>query len=120
MECPIRRRTVGPEACGEARPRPLGTERVFAYDRRVIRVRGVPVSDADARELARRLTGDEAAGSLVTRLGRALDDGGGLIATDRLEARAVLFAVQKMLAEREHSERLLELRHSLVAMLKDY
>jgi hypothetical protein len=95
----------------------LLNERVFAYDRRVIRVRGVPVSDDEVRELAHRLSGDEAAESFVDRLGRALDDGGGLIATDRLEARAVLFAVQAMLAEREYSERLLELRGSLVAML---
>jgi hypothetical protein len=88
---------------------------VFVYAGRVIRIRGVSISDDDARELAHRLAHDEAAVSLVDRLTRALQDGGGLIAANRLEARAALFAVQAMLARREHSERLLELRASLVA-----
>jgi hypothetical protein len=92
---------------------------VFAYAGRVIRVRGVPISDDEARELAHRLAHDEVAASLADRLARALDGGGGLIATDRLEARAALFAVQAMLAKREHSERLLELRGSLVAKLEN-
>ncbi len=83
----------------------------------VIRVRGVPISDDEARELVERLVHDEAATSLVDRLRRAVDDGGGLVAADRIEARAGVFAVQAMLARREHSERLLELRRSLVAML---
>jgi hypothetical protein len=92
---------------------------VFVYAGGVIRVRGVPISDDDARELVERLRGDEAASSLVGRLERALaDEVGGLIATDRLEARACLFAVQRMLAAREHSERLLELRASLVATVE--
>ena len=90
---------------------------MFAYAGGVIRVRGVPISDDEARELAERLVHDEAAVSLVDRLTRAVAGGGGLVATDRLEARAPLFAVQSMLAKREYSERLLELRHSLVAML---
>jgi hypothetical protein len=84
----------------------------------VIRVRGVPISDDEARELAHRLADDEAAASLVDRLTRALDNGSGLIATDRLEARAALFAVQAMLSKRVYSERLLELRQSLVAMVE--
>jgi hypothetical protein len=84
----------------------------------VIRVRGVPISDDEARELARLLHRDEGASSLVARLSRALEDEvGGLVATDRLEARAVLVAVRTML-EREHSERLLELRRSLVTTLE--
>ena len=92
---------------------------MFAYADRVIRIRGVPISDDEARELAELLTGDEAATGLVDRLRRALaDEDGGLIATSRLEARATLFAVQRMLARREHSERLLELRSGLVAMLE--
>jgi hypothetical protein len=86
----------------------------------VIRIRGVPISDDEARELARSLAGDEAAAALVGRIGRALEDpAGGLIATSRLEARSTLFAVQRMLSRREHSERLLELRASLVAMLEE-
>ena len=36
----------------------LGCERLFAYAGRVIRVRGVPISDDDARELVRRLGSD--------------------------------------------------------------
>jgi hypothetical protein len=91
---------------------------MFAYAGRVIRVRGIPISDDEARELAQRLVHDEVAASLVDRLGRAVEGGGGLVATDRLEARSALFAVQSMLAKREHSERLLELRRSLVAMLE--
>ena len=83
----------------------------------MIRVRGVPISDDEALELSQRLAHDEAAASLVDRLDRAVAAGGGLVATDRLEARAALFAVQAMLARRAHSERLLELRRSLVAML---
>jgi hypothetical protein len=103
------------------RPRraPLPYERVFAYAGRVIRVRGVPISNDDARELAHRLAHDEAAASLVDRLTRALERDGGLIATSKLEARAALFAVQAMLAQREYSERLLELRASLVATLEN-
>ena len=91
---------------------------MFAYAGRVIRIRGVPISDDEALELSMRLAHDEAAASLVDRLDRAIGGGGGLVATDRLEARAALFAVQAMLARREHSERLLELRRSLVAMLE--
>ena len=84
----------------------------------MIRVRNVLISDDEARELARLLHGDVGASSLVARLSRALEDGvGGLVATDRLEARTVLVAVRTML-EREHSERLLELRRSLVTMLE--
>ncbi len=83
----------------------------------MIRVRGVPISDDEARELAQRLAHDEVAASLVGRITRAVENGGGLIATDRLEARAALFAVQSMLARREHSERLLGVRPSLVALL---
>jgi anti-sigma factor RsiW len=93
---------------------------MFAYAWTVIRIRGVPISDDEARELARLLAGDEAAAALVARIGRALEDvDGGLIATSRLEARATLFAVQRMLSRREHSERLLELRVGLVAMLRE-
>ena len=91
---------------------------MFAYAGTVIRVRGVPINDDEARELAERLAHDEAASSLVDRLTRAVEGGGGLVATDRVEARAALFAVQSMLARREHSERLLDLRRSLVAMLE--
>jgi hypothetical protein len=83
----------------------------------MIRIRGVPIDDDDARELAHRLAGDEAAAGFVGRLTRALTNGRGVIGTDRLESRAVLFAVQAMLTKREHSERLLELRASLVAMM---
>jgi hypothetical protein len=91
---------------------------MFAYAGRVIRIRGVPISDDEARELADLLAGDEAASSLVDRIRRALaDEDGGLIATSTLEARAALFAVQRMLSRREHSERLLELRGGLVAMV---
>ena len=97
----------------------LGNEHMFAYDEWVIRVRGIPISDDDARELTERLSGDEAARSVVDRMTRALENGSGLIATNRLESRAVFFAVQAMLAKREHSERLLELRASLAAMLSD-
>jgi hypothetical protein len=95
----------------------LSPEHMFAYAGRMIRVRGVPISDDEAVELARGLAHDELAASLVDRLERAVGCGGGLVATDRLEARAALFAVQAMLARREHSDRLLELRRSLVAML---
>jgi hypothetical protein len=45
---------------------------MFAYAGRVIRVRGVPISDDDARELARRLAGEEGTESLVARLPRRL------------------------------------------------
>jgi hypothetical protein len=93
---------------------------MFAYAGGVIRVRGVPISDDEARELVDRLAHDEAAASLVHRLTRAVEAGGGLVATDRVEARSVLFAVQRMLSRRDHSERLLELRRSLVAMLEPY
>ena len=86
----------------------------------MIRVRGVPISDDEARELVERLAHDEAAASLVDRLTRAVDGEGGLVATDRVEARSALFAVQAMLSRRDHSERLLELRRSLVAMLEPY
>ena len=93
---------------------------MFAYASRVIRIRGVPISDDEARELAQLLMGDEAAVSLVDRIRRALEDAdGGLIATSRLEARAALFAVQRMLSRREYSERLLELRTGLVTMLRE-
>ena len=86
----------------------------------MIRIRGVPISDEEARELAQLLAGDEASTALVDRIGRALEDAdGGLIATSRLEARATLFAVQRMLSRREHSERLLELRSGLVTMLRE-
>jgi hypothetical protein len=98
----------------------LGYEHMFAYAVRVIRIRGVPISDDEARELAQLLAGDEAATALVDRIRRALVDAdGGLIATSRLEARAALFAVQRMLSRRAHSERLLELRAGLVSMLRE-
>jgi hypothetical protein len=77
----------------------------------------VVISDDEARELAGLLAGDEAGQGLGDRIGRALAYGSGVIATDRLEARAVLFAVQRMLAGREHSPRLLELRASLVQVI---
>ena len=93
---------------------------MFAYAGGVIRVRGVPISDGEACELVDRLAHDEAAASLVDRLTRAVERGGGLVATDRVEARSALFAVQTMLSRRNHSERLLELRRSLVAMLEPY
>ena len=49
----------------------------------MIRVRGVPISDDEVRELARRLHQDKAASSLVERLNRALEDEiGALVATD--------------------------------------
>jgi len=72
----------------------------------------------EARELAARLAGDDAAASLADRIRRVLENGGGVIATDRLEARTALFEVQGMLSKREHSPRLLELRSSLVAFLE--
>ncbi len=93
-------------------------EHTFVYGRAMIRIRGVPVSDEDAHRLVRLLAHDEAAAGFVDRLERALIDGDGLIATDRLEARAALFAVQRLLAACEHSERLLELRASLVEKLR--
>ena len=83
----------------------------------MIRIRGVPISDDEARELARLLDRSDEAAGLVARLDRALaDEVGGLVATDRDEARCILVAVRSMLEE-ERSERLLELRASLVAML---
>jgi hypothetical protein len=91
---------------------------VFAYAGGVIRIRSVPITDDEARELADLLVGDEAAEELVGRIERALVNGMGLLGTNRLEARATLFAVQKMLAVREHSPRLLELRTSLTQMLE--
>jgi hypothetical protein len=91
---------------------------VFAYAGEVIRIRSVPITDEEARELADLLVGDEAAEELVGRIERALMNGMGLLGTNRLEARATLFAVQTMLAAREHSPRLLELRTSLTQMLE--
>jgi hypothetical protein len=89
---------------------------VFVYAGRVIRVRGVPISDDNARELARRLGSDPVARDFVERLERALTMDGGLIGTHRLEAQAVLVAIDGML-DRSPSERLLELRASLVEMV---
>jgi hypothetical protein len=79
----------------------------------VIRVRGVPVTDDDAREIARLLRGDLAGIGVAVRIDRALATDGGLIPTNRDEARAVLAALDVIGYE---SERLLELRASLVAM----
>jgi hypothetical protein len=60
----------------------------------VTRVRGAPISDKEAREFARLLQ-NEGAVALTARLNRALEDEiGGLVATDRLEARAVLIEVR--------------------------
>jgi hypothetical protein len=87
---------------------------MFAYARRVIRVRGVPISDEEANELARLLAGDEAGLGLADRINRALAMGGGLVGTDRLEARATLVAVDALL-DRGPCRRLLELRASLVS-----
>jgi len=84
----------------------------------VIRVRGVPISDDDARELARRLSGHADARSFVDRLERALAMDGGLIGTDRVEAQVVLAAIDGML-DSGSSERLPELQASLVEMVED-
>jgi hypothetical protein len=81
----------------------------------VIRVRGVPISESDARELARRLTGVPGGDGFLERLERALAMDGGLIGTDRVEAQAVLCAIEGMLDS--GSERLLELQASLVEMV---
>ena len=64
----------------------------------------------------RRLGSDPVARDFVERLERALALAGGLIGTHRLEAQAVLVASEGML-DRGPSERLLELRASLVEMV---
>jgi len=82
----------------------------------VIGVRGVPISDEDARELARRLNGHAAARGFVDRLERALAMDGGLIDTDAVEAQALLVGIVGMF-DRGVSERLLELQASLVELV---
>lgn len=83
----------------------------------MIRVRGVPISDADAKDLARRLLDDETGIGVAARLTRAIEMDGGVIGTSKPEARAVLSAVDHLL-DRGPSERLLELRASLVEQLR--
>jgi hypothetical protein len=58
----------------------------------VIRIRGVPISDEEAQELASLLAGDEAGQSLSDRIGRALAMGSGVLAADRLGARCIVRA----------------------------
>lgn len=83
----------------------------------MIRIRGVPITVVDAREIAQRLQGDEAAAEFHGRLTRALADDGGLIATNGIETRALLAVVDSMLAEKPSYERLLELRGVLAREL---
>ena len=70
----------------------------------MLRVRGVLISENDARELARRLTGIPGGQGFVDRLERALAMDGGLIGTDRVEAQVVLAALDGMF-DRGASER---------------
>jgi hypothetical protein len=54
----------------------------------VIRVRGIPISDQDARDLARRLLDDETGIGVAARLTRAVEMDSGVIGTSKSEARA--------------------------------
>jgi hypothetical protein len=84
----------------------------------MIRLRGVPIGDEDARELARRLREHAlVAVGIAERVERALVAEGGLIATNPPEARAVLTVVDQWLIEAELSEGLREARASIAEML---
>jgi hypothetical protein len=82
----------------------------------VIRVRGIPISDRDAKDLVQRLLDDETGIGVAARLTRAIEMDGGVIGTSKPEARAVLGAVDFLL-DRGPSGSLLELRASLVDQL---
>jgi hypothetical protein len=62
----------------------------------VIRLRALPVSDAEASELARRLRAHGGASvDVAERLERAFALGTGLIGTDTTQARAVLAVIEE-------------------------
>jgi hypothetical protein len=84
----------------------------------VIRVRGIPFSELDAKDLARRLLDDETGIGVAARLTRAFEMDGGVRGTSKPEPRSVLSAVDFLL-ECGPSEPLLELRASLVEQLRD-
>ena len=81
----------------------------------MIRIRGLPISDEEAEELAYRLRarGDEPSLVVSDRLGRALTVGSGVIAMDRSEARAVLTAIDEWTPDR-----LREVRRALLVYLE--
>lgn len=80
----------------------------------MIRVRGFPISDADAAELARGLRAYSAASEDVAeRVERALLMGTGVIGTDTLQARAVLSVLDE-----QAGERLQEVREELRRFVK--
>ena len=78
----------------------------------MIRLRGVPLSDEEASELAAwlRANGDLGGVELAGRIERALIAGSGMLATDRAQALAVLAALDDW---RSDSERLFELAQGL-------
>lgn len=63
----------------------------------MIRLRGTPISDTDAGELARWLRDIDP--DTARRLDSAADRGSGLLAISRPEARAILNAISQMAAE---------------------
>lgn len=91
---------------------------MFPYTLDMICLRGTPISNHEASELARRLRehADDAA-DVADRVDRALAIGTGLIATNRAEALAVLAVVEEWTVETPPSERLVEARSSLVELI---
>jgi hypothetical protein len=61
----------------------------------VIRLRALPVSDAEASELARRLRAHGGASVDVAELERAFALGTGLIGTDTTQARTMLAVIEE-------------------------
>jgi len=68
----------------------------------VIRLRGLPISDGEAAELARRLRdhGDDDGLDVAARLERALVAGSGVIATTEAQASVVLRLIEDWAPER--------------------
>jgi hypothetical protein len=83
----------------------------------VIRVRGIPISDRDARDLARQLLDHETGIDVAARLTRAIEMDGGVIGRSKPEPRALISAIDVLL-NGGPSERLLELRARLLEQLR--
>ncbi len=84
----------------------------------MIRLRGVPLSDDEASELAAwlRASGDVGGADLAARIERALIVGSGMLATDRAQALAVLAALDDW---RPDNARLFELAQGLRAFVAE-
>lgn len=84
-----------------------------------VRVHGKPIGDRDAAELARWLRASTTLETgIADRLDRCVDDGGGLVATNRAEAGAILAAVAGMSSEEPVvAERLEELTRDLASIV---